>query len=286
MRRFVDLHTHSTASDGTCPPDELIAQAEARRLAAVALTDHDTTAGLAAAGKAVRSRPKLRLIAGVEISAKSAHGTLHIPGLGIDQNSPDLQRLLRQLRDAREERNPKILAKLRQIGCEISMEDVLEEAANPNVVSRLHIALALQRKGYADSVPEAFSRFIGNGGPAFVEKERLSPRQAIRAIHSAEGLAFLAHPPQLNYRNHTELERIIDELKRYGLDGIEVYHPDHTPSQTRFYLELVRRYDLAVAGGSDFHGSARPHCKLGRPRVPLAALTGRLAHLCSSTDRQ
>lgn len=285
MRRFVDLHAHSNASDGQVSPAELVRLAEAKKLAAVALTDHDTTAGLAAAAEAAVEFPHLRFINGIEISARFDTGTLHILGLAIDPQAPQLAELTHVLRDARDQRNPQIVASLQRLGLDISMDDVF--AALPPgsvrgpkaIISRVHIAHALRKKGYVASVSQAFERYIGDGAPAYVEKDRLEPRVAISAILAAGGVAVLAHPTQLNCQNDAQLERIVRQFMRAGLNGIEVYHSDHTAYQTRFYLELARRLGLAVTGGSDFHGPAKPDVKLGRPRVPAAALTGRLAEL-------
>ena len=281
MRRFVDLHTHSTASDGTLTPEELIRQAEARQLAAVALTDHDTTAGLRRAHLAARQCPALRFVPGVEVSARSARGTLHILGLGIDETAEPLARLLCQLRQARAERNPRILAKLQALGLAIDMDDVRgaggQDACGPAVIGRLHIAEALRRRACVRSVQDAFAKYLRDGGPAYVDKERLAPGQVIDAIVASGGLAVLAHPAQLQCDNRAQLERIVRELLAQGLEGLEVYHSDHNPAQTREFLDLAGRLGLCVTGGSDFHGSPKPQATLGRPRVPLSMITGRLA---------
>ena len=278
MRRFVDLHTHSVASDGSLPPEEIVRLAEAKRLAAVALTDHDTVAGLGPARKAASEFPSLQFVAGVEISARFPTGTMHIMGLGIDESSPELRETLERLRAARNQRNPKLVARLQRLKLEITMDDVLAVAKDVRggrggqIVGRMHIAETLRRKGYVKSAKEAFAKYIGLGCPAYVDKERLSPRQAIAAIRAAGGVAILAHPVHLNCRNRAELERVMRELIAAGLEGIEVYHTDHTVDQTRLYLELACRYHLLVTGGSDFHGAAKPEAMLGRPRVPMASL--------------
>ena len=165
MRRFVDLHTHSTASDGSVSPEELIAMADSLRLAAIALTDHDTTAGLAEAHLAAEQTPKLCFIAGIELSARCERGTMHILGLGIDANAESLQELLRQLRQARRQRNPKIIEKLRSLGFEITMEDVRSTAGGAKrrdveIISRLHIAETMRQKGFARTIDDAFKRFL------------------------------------------------------------------------------------------------------------------------------
>ncbi len=278
MRRFVDLHTHSTFSDGTLTPEQLIRFADRARLAAVALTDHDTTGGLGEARLAAADTPRLRFIPGVEISAKFPTGTLQIRGPGVDEEASGLRGMLEGLREARDERNPRIIARLRQLGLEITMGDgraaarAMRGGRSEPVLGRMHIAEALRRKGCVKSTAAAFGRYIGDGGPAYVDKERLSPRQAISAIRGSGGIAVLAHPAQLRCANRAQLERTVRELVDAGLGGIEVYHSDHAPDQVRLYLRLARRYGLTVTGGSDFHGASKPGVSLGRPRVPLAAV--------------
>jgi len=278
MRRFVDLHTHSTASDGSFPPAEVIRLAEAQQLAAVALADHDTAAGLAEARAAAGEFPQLCFVPGIELSAKFSPGTLHILGLGINEQAPALRRLTRQLVAARNDRNPRIIARLREMGLAIEMEDVLAVVSpgaggqRGEIVGRVHIAEALRQKGQVRSTQEAFDRYIGNGGPAYVDKERLGPAEVIGAIHEAGGLAALAHPMHLQCGNLAQLARVAGDLKAAGLDGIEVYHSDHSPTETRLYMDLAKRLKLEVVGGSDFHGHAKPNTRLGRPRVPISAL--------------
>lgn len=283
MRRFVDLHTHTTASDGCLAPEELIAAADRKKLAAVAVTDHDTIDALARARAAAEGYADLVFVPGIEVSAKSATGTLHILGLGIDEGAPGLVELAGQLRQARDERNPKIVAKLQALGADIDMDDVRAvAAADPSfgrsrIISRVHMAEALRRKGCVRTAKEAFQRYIGDGCPAFVDKERLVPADVIATLREAGGLAALAHPVELEYGNRLQLERILRDLIRAGLNGIEVYHSNHSPAQTRLYLDLARGHDLTVVGGSDFHGPAKPDARLGIPRVPLAAITGEFA---------
>jgi predicted metal-dependent phosphoesterase TrpH len=312
MRRFVDLHVHSTASDGCLAPAEVVALAEGKKLAAVALTDHDTTAGLAEARAAAAAFPQLRFIAGIEVSAAFPDGTLHILGLGIDEHSAALAHLAADLRAARADRNPKIIAKLQSLGLAIDMADVIaqtgfrvgragssrseapargivsphaepwpggQEPACPTslVLGRLHIARALAAKGYVRTLDEAFVKYIGRRAPAYVEKDKLPASAVIASIHSAGGLAALAHPSQLRYTNLAQLERIVKDLAAGGLDAIEVYHSDHSPAQTREYLHLARQLNLGVTGGSDFHGPAKPAVPLGRPKVSITMIAGIVA---------
>jgi len=285
-RRFVDLHTHSNASDGALSPAGLIRKADAERLAAVALTDHDTIDGLAEAIDAAGELPELCFVTGVEISAKLPEATLHVLGLAINPAGRELRELLERLLAARNERNPKMIAKLQQMGVDISLDEVTafargggETAREHLVVGRMHMAETLRRKGHVRTTKEAFEKYVGDRAPAYVDKERLTPTQAIEAVHSAGGIAAIAHPAQLKCRNRAQLERIVRGLIRGGLDAIEVYHCNHTPEQTRAYLDLARRLGLCITGGSDFHGAARADAVLGHPRVPLSVISGKLAEL-------
>ena len=287
-RRFVDLHTHSDASDGDLPPQEVVRLADAAGMAVVALTDHDTIAGLPAASRAAESLD-IQFVNGVEISAKFTGGVLHILGLGIDPNDEVLNKMLDNLREARNERNPKMIAKLQHMGIDITMDELGQFARSmrqekkqtdePLIIGRLHMAGLLVKKGYVKSIDEAFERYLGQGKAAYVDKEKLSPFQAIEAIHAAGGLAILAHPIELNCPNIAALETVVRNLMDDGLDGIEVYHSSHDSHQTRMYLDLARRYHLLVSGGSDFHGSAKPGVQIGYPRVPVEAVEQLLVKL-------
>ncbi len=276
-RRLVDLHTHSTASDGSASPAELIDAAEKRNLAAVALTDHDTLAGLPEAARQAEKYPELHFVPGIEISAVFEAGTLHILGLGIEATSKPLLRIIDQLRSTREQRNPKIIAKLQNMGLTITMEDVLacvpgsHEPAD-RIVSRLHIAEALRRNGHIRTITEAFDKYVGKDAPAFVEKELLAPSEVFEAISSAGGASVIAHPVQLQCGNSAQLERIFRQFRSAGLDGIECYHSDHSPELTRLYLDLAKKLDLLITGGSDYHGSGKPHVSMGKPHVPLSVI--------------
>jgi 3',5'-nucleoside bisphosphate phosphatase len=277
QRRFIDLHTHTNASDGDFAPEDLVRLADRECLAALAVTDHDTIAALAPAQRAAEEFPQLRVIAGIEISARFPHGTLHLLGLGIDPACASFQAVLANLQDARAERNPRILARLRDLGMGLDMDDVRAEASGAGgegdrILGRLHIAHAMLRKGYVHGTQEAFARYIGHDKPAYVDKERLAPAEAIAAIRQAGGLSVLAHPVHLDCPNRLQLEGVVRQLVRCGLEGIEVYHTDHNPVQTRIYLDLARRLDLAVTGGSDFHGHPKPHVRIGHPRVTLTAI--------------
>ncbi|MCC7145635.1 MAG: PHP domain-containing protein [Phycisphaeraceae bacterium] len=275
---YCDLHIHSSASDGTVPPEELAPLAVKAGLAAIALTDHDTTVGVPAA-QAACQKVKLNFVPGIELSVRapaldendpgSRLGTLHILGYFIQHDHPDLLTLQQQVQQARHERNPRMIDRLRELGVAIEYEDVLELARSEGalIVGRPHIAQVLVQKGYVKSLHEAFRRYIGQGAPAYIRKDLLPPEEAIRAIHAAKGLAILAHPLQLRLPDFTSLHREIQNLKAAGLDGIEARHTDHTPAHVRQFEQMAKQLNLLTTGGSDFHG-ARKAIPLGSQKVP------------------
>lgn len=209
---------------------------------------------------------------GIEISAEppTPGGTLHILGYGIDPGSRVLKDLTQTLQSGRDTRNPRIIARLNELGIPITLEEV-QSIAGEGVMGRPHIAAVLVKKGVVRSIQEAFDRYLGQGGLAYFDKERLTSRQAIERIRSAGGVAVLAHPVQLRTTNDAELERIVKDLVDQGLQGIEVFHSDHTDSHVRVYQDFAKRYGLIRTGGSDFHGRNKPGILLGRAgeyRVP------------------
>ncbi len=259
---MIDLHTHSTASDGTYSPSELVALAREVGLYALALTDHDTVEGLAEASAAAE-RLGVRLVPGVEISVKfEGPGHCHILGYFVDPASRVLRETLALLKKARSERNLRMVEKLQALGVEITLEEVVARAGGGEV-GRPHFAPLLVEKGVVRSPEEAFERYLKKGAPAYVPKARLSPEEAFSAIFEAGGLPVLAHPVHLRLPPE-ELSGYVARLKAFGLSGIEAYYTDHTPEFTAFCLELARRYNLVPTGGSDFHGRNKPDIKLGR----------------------
>jgi 3',5'-nucleoside bisphosphate phosphatase len=268
------MHCHSTASDGRLSPVDLVARAAEVGLSGLALTDHDTTAGLAAARQAAEERG-LRLLNGIEISAvMPPPATLHLLGYMIDPAAPALRKALEGLVESRNQRNPQIVARLCELGMPLDMEEVLLDAKG-GVVGRPHIAAVMIRKAYVRTVHEAFDLYMGPGRPAFVDKERLSARQAIEVIHAAGGVAVLAHPVELHTDNDAELATIVKDLVDHGLDGMEVYHSQQPKDLALRYLRLAERLKLAVTGGSDFHGEPGRGIKLGWAsgrRIPFALL--------------
>ncbi|NNM88094.1 MAG: PHP domain-containing protein [Phycisphaerae bacterium] len=278
----VDLHSHSTASDGTLTPTELVNAAQRVGLAGLALTDHDTGNGLLEA-QTEAARIGLRFVPGIEITAEFRPPVaMDILGHFINPTSPALQQMSHLLIEARDSRNPKIIARLNELGCNITLEQAQTiahkkiPAGQPFVLGRPHIAQALVDSGCVASVKQAFDVYLGSGGSAYFDKARLTPRQAIECIHNAGGLATLAHPVHLAMVNPTELQTLVAGLVDMGLDGIEVWHADHRPQDCQLFLSIAHRYNLAVTGGSDFHGRNKPDVALGLGKgnvaVPVAVL--------------
>jgi predicted metal-dependent phosphoesterase TrpH len=271
MTPFVDLHSHSTASDGTFPPAEVVRLAARCGLSGMALTDHDTIGGVAEAAAEAKIRG-IDFLPGIEISAEYPHpGTLHILGYGIDPGSQSLRELTTRLLEGRDNRNPKIIARLQELGVSITMEEVEREAnvaeaekhGNKKAVGRPHIAAILLRKGYVSSMKQAFDKYLASGGSAYFDKERLTPRRALEMIHESGGLPVLAHPVQLRTENDGQLERVIKDLKDLGLEGLEVIHSDHDAALVEKYGRLAERFGLLKTGGSDFHGTNKKDIQLG-----------------------
>jgi len=265
MKQFVDLHCHSTASDGTLPPAEVVRLAKANGLSALSLTDHDTIGGVKEAA-AEAARLGIDFLPGIEISAEyPAPGTMHILGYGVDPNSPTLRSLTETLIAGRDNRNPRIVAKLNEMGVSVTMKE-WEDAATGGVLGRPQLAAILHRKGYVSSIKEAFDKYIGQGAPAYFDKERLSPKRAFELIRESGGLPVLAHPVQLRTENDAQLERVIKDLLDLGLAGIEVIHSDHDDALYEKYVNLACRYKLIQTGGSDFHGTNKKNIDLGVAR--------------------
>lgn len=278
----IDLHTHTTHSDGSATPQELIERACAKRASAVAITDHDTVGAIGEA-RAAAERFGVEFVEGIEISAEYSPGTMHILGYCIDGESPALAMKLRELKQARERRNPQIAYRLRLLGFDISYDEVAKVAGN-EVVGRPHFARVMIEKGYVASIQEAFDRFLKKDAAAYVEKARLSPADSIALIHEAGGVAVLAHPYQLKLESYEAADELVDELAGFGLDGIEALYSRHSPDQRESYSEIASRHDLLVTGGSDYHGSYKPDISivtgLGDLEVPyelLEALKARAA---------
>jgi len=270
--RYIDLHLHSTASDGVYAPAKVMDMAAARGLAAVALTDHDTVAGHDEA-RATAALIGIEFIAGIELAAEYSRGTMHILGYGVDPRNDKLTSLIDEIVAVREARNQAILDKLLAVGIRID-HDELKKRHPRAVIGRPHFAAALVRLGAASSFHDAFERFLGRTGVAYVERRNPPASQIIGVIRHAGGAAVLAHPSQLKCESRLELETVLHGLKSAGMAGIEVIHPDHRSDQTSDYLSCARQLDLAPTGGSDFHAFPADTTRIGfgRTRVPYAWL--------------
>jgi predicted metal-dependent phosphoesterase TrpH len=262
----IDLHIHSTASDGSLTPSEILHQAQKLNLAAIAITDHDSLEG---SKSAIRTGipSSIKFLTGVEISAAypsffPGSGSFHILGYCIRLNDTVLNQTLDKLQRARKSRNPEIIKRLNKLGFPISLEEVREEAAQGQL-GRPHIARAMVNKGFVQSIDEAFDTFLANGKPAYVNKYRIQCTEAIAIILGAGGIPVLAHPGLLSTTREEDIDNLIVNLKRIGIQGIEVYYPQHTHQQMNYYADLAERHDLRITGGTDFHGAIMPKIKMG-----------------------
>jgi hypothetical protein len=244
-----ELHCHTTASDGTLSPTALVQLAQQRNIGVIAITDHDTVAGhkeAIAAGDALG----LRVLRGIEVSALSDEGKeVHVLGYGVQPSDDATQSKLESLRDVREARAKALLAKLSALGISISFHQV-KAFAGDGMIGRPHVARAMMEAGVVQTLNQAFDEYLGEGKPAFVAHEGLTPQQAIALIHKAHGAAVLAHP--MLYKG--DLNTLLEGAIVAGLDGIEAFYPMHTPEQTQAFVRLADKQGLIVTGGSDFHG--------------------------------
>jgi predicted metal-dependent phosphoesterase TrpH len=259
----VDLHIHSSVSDGRLSPEEVVREASRRGLTVIALTDHDNVGGIAPALAAARAFPSLRVIPGVELSTDLPQGEVHILGYFINYESDELAGRLGRMRNSRLERAQLMIGKLAALGMNVSWERVLELAGGGSV-GRPHIAQAMLEKGYVGSVREAFNRYLGRGCPAYVERPKLTPVAAVELVRRVGGLPVLAHPFTVN-----DPEALLPGLLTAGLAGIEAYYKDYGPEEVGRLLGLVRRHGLLATGGSDFHGlDAEGETAMGGVDVP------------------
>ncbi|MEG0013514.1 MAG: PHP domain-containing protein [Cellulosilyticaceae bacterium] len=258
---LIDLHIHSTQSDGTYSPEAIATYAKVKGLSAIALTDHDSIQGVLSCQK-VGENLGLKVIPGIELSASYGQLEVHILGYNIDISNTLFLHSLEQLAQNRQSRNELILQKLNGLGLLLTMEDLNPDNTPYIVLTRAHFASTLLKKGYINHLQEAFDRYLGNGKPAYVPKNHLSSKDCINLIHDAGGVAILAHPT-LYKLNKVNMYNLINILISEGLDGIECMYPSYTPAQTKDFIRLCKKYHLICTGGSDFHGENKPALDLG-----------------------
>lgn len=258
----VDLHLHTTASDGKLSPQEMVFLAARLGLNTIAITDHDALDGIPQAMEAARAFPQLVVIPGVEINTDVPKGEVHILGYFIDYRNEELGRTLERVRNARKGRAQGMVAKLAKLGIPISWQRV-QELAGDGAVGRLHVAQAMLEKGHISNIREAFDKYIGREGPAYVERERMTPQEAVGLVKRAKGLPVLAHPADIE-----GVERMVVELKKVGLVGMEVYYNGYSGEVIARMKALARKYNLVATGGSDYHGVREDEIPPGNPEVP------------------
>lgn len=266
MNFKVDLHTHTTASDGSKTPSELVQIAADSGIKVIAITDHDTLDGVNEAIQAGK-RLGVEVVAGVEIGVEF-NPEMHILGYFFNDGYLKLQPILEQLKESREKRNPKIIKKLNEMGFDITLEEAINESGG-GIVGRPHIAKVMVNKGYVKSVSEAFEIYLSSGRPAYFKKDRLTPYQGIQEIKKAGGIPVLAHPIFLE-RTFSQLDDLLLRMKLDGLVGVEVYHTEHSQGFARQLEILAQKHGLIMTGGSDYHGDFKPDIDLGIGRGNLS----------------
>lgn len=292
--RPIDLHVHSTRSDGTYTPTELVDYAMEKGLAAFALTDHDTVDGLdEALSHAEKLRRKLpsglecplvpEVIPGIEFSTEYQGQDVHVVGLYIDHHSQSFTKQLREFVDSRTVRNQKMCGLLREAGVDITYEALLDEFPD-SVITRAHYAKYMLNHGYIQSMKEAFDRFVGDHCPCYVPREKVTPVQAVRLILEADGIPVLAHPI-LYHMSDERLDTLTAELKEAGLIGIEAIYSTYKPHEERQIRALAKKYDLLLSGGSDFHGGNKPGLDLGTGYGNLFVPYEILEHLKAAVNK-
>jgi predicted metal-dependent phosphoesterase TrpH len=262
----IDLHIHSTASDGTLRPSEILTLAQDLNIAAISITDHDTLEGSKNA-LSCGIPPSVKFLTGVEIGADPPDsfflsGSLHILGYAVDVHHPDLNQTLSKLKESRENRNPRILKLLSGLGIEITFDE-LRNLAEDSQLGRPHIARLMVKKGYVQSIDAAFDQYLGHGKPAYVDRFRFGCEDTIRIILDAGGIPVLAHPMLLGIQQYEIFEDLIAVLTEMGMRGIEVYYPEHTRNLVAYYTRLAHHHDLLITGGTDFHGDINPEIQMG-----------------------
>ena len=262
----IDLHVHTTASDGSQTPTEVLALAHEAKVTALAITDHDTVGGVAEA-LAAGENLGIEVIPGIELSSRYDGRDVHILGYFLDWQDPLFQVELDRLQHTREIRNSQIVQRLRELGLDVTDEEV-KELAGAASIGRPHIARVLMKKGYVKTAKEAFDRYLADGAAANVPRVLPEPAEAIALIRQFKGVPVLAHPSWLD-RGAVRLDKVCEKLKGEGLMGVEVHYSTHRPEDTRRYLDTAKRFGLLVTGGSDFHGVTKPDIEVGVGRGSL-----------------
>jgi 3',5'-nucleoside bisphosphate phosphatase len=274
----VDLHSHTTASDGGLSPQDLVARAAAQGIEVLAITDHDTTTGVPAALDEA-GRRGIVVVPGVEVSTLSGREEIHLLGYFVDLRSEELQALLSRTRAARRERAERMLARLAKLGLPVEWQRVVELAGEEGSIGRPHVAASLLEAGLINTWEEAFERWIGRDCPAYVERYKLTPEEAITLVRRSGGLPVLAHPYLYNRKGERkkdlDLKRWLPRLCEAGLAGIEVYYPNYPRHVSSSLLDMALKHGLMISGGSDFHGGPMAN-GLGSVDVPWAAWEGLL----------
>ena len=258
--KYIDLHTHSYYSDGSCSPDELVFEAHKAGLSAIALTDHDNTDGVNEAIEAGK-RYGVEVIPGIEFSVKNDLGETHILGYGIDINNPVLTEAIERSKESRRQNNVRTAQALQSLGFDVTVEDA-REISPKGLLGRAHFAKVMVNKGYVKTVKEGFDKYLQKGRPGYNSLRLLDAEEAINIIHTSGGKAFLAHL-HLTKLKGCDLDGYVKELKCMGLDGIEGYYTEYDEKMEREYFSLAEKYDLLISGGSDFHGSNKTDIKIG-----------------------
>jgi 3',5'-nucleoside bisphosphate phosphatase len=258
---MIDLHSHTDQSDGTFSPAELVAEAVRIELEALAITDHDTFAGFDAA-RPLAADAGLPLICGIELSTRFGGASIHLLGyFPKDPPSEDFRAWLTFLLESRRDRNRRLIEKLQSIGVDITLEEV--EHKGRSLTGRPHFARVLVEKGYAKDIQDAFEKFLDESARGYVQRQEVAIEEAIGRVRAAGGIASLAHPVRVAKNNWDRIAEYVEAMKAMGLGAIEVYHSDHTPENVAYYQSLARKFDLAMTGGSDFHGGNKPLISLG-----------------------
>jgi predicted metal-dependent phosphoesterase TrpH len=258
--KLIDLHTHSSASDGSFTPSEILEHAYEIGLSAVALTDHDTLSGIEEFLESSKKYKGLEAIPGVEISVGFRSKEVHIVGLFVDYTSESLNELLCEIRKNRNARNERIVEKLQEMGYDVTLQELLDVAGGDSIGRPLLAKILIQKK-YFSEVQEVFDKCLKRGAPAYVQRVLPDPEKAIGEIHKAGGIAIWAHPLHRSSNDRNLMRKVLREIK--NIDAIEAYYPSFTPTQTKAVMEVAKEFDIPLSGGTDFHGKNQDRIMLG-----------------------